>query len=210
MKKLFSALLLTITTCFAFATPSDVDSSLYFRQTDGLTDRILTITYPDDGVPCLYSMQGLGGGFGLPGISLDCITLGTNLSRSANVLNSAVFNFGTPTNRTLSVSTSYQALSPTKASVITVSPQCTAALSLTGGATCTMQARINTSTATCSNGVVVAQWTNGNTGTLTIGLALNQVMGAPASLQLPIGSYFILCPTSGTFTINNITDQSAG
>jgi hypothetical protein len=73
-----------------------------------------------------------------------------------------------------------------------------------------MQARVGSFGLTCSSGNVVAQWTNGNTGALTIGLALNQIMGAPGDIKVPIGGYFVLCPTSGTFTINNAIDQSAG
>lgn len=120
------------------------------------------------------------------------------------------FNYGTPGARTLSLSTAYQANDPSKAADITVSPQCTASITLVTGSTCTMQARVGTVGITCSTGVVVVQWTNGNTGTLTIGLALNQIVGAPGGIKLPIGAYFILCATSGTFTINAAVDQSAG
>jgi hypothetical protein len=78
-----------------------------------------------------------------------------------------------------------------------------------GGSTCTLQARIASSSLTCSGGTVVAQWTNGNTGTLVVGVALNQIVGAPGDIKLPIGWYFILCPVSGTFTISAV-DQTAG
>lgn len=121
------------------------------------------------------------------------------------------FNFGAANVRTLAVSTAYQATDPTKAAVVTVTPLCTAAISLTGGSTCAMQARIGTTSAlSCSTGTVVSSWTNGNTGTLTLGLALNQIIGAPGGINLPIGGYFILCATSGTFTFPNAVDQSAG
>lgn len=120
------------------------------------------------------------------------------------------FNFGLPSNRTLAVSTSYQASDPSKAAIVTVSPSCSATLSLAVGQTCTLQARVSSSTATCSTGTVVATWTNGNSGTLTIGLGLTQTVGSPGDIKLPIGSFFILCPTSGTFTITTAVDQSAG
>lgn len=121
------------------------------------------------------------------------------------------FNFGAPNSRTLSYSTAYQATDPTKAAIATISPSCTASISLTTGSTCTIQARIGTSSLTCSNGAVAATWTNGNTGTLTIGLALNQIIGAPAGINIPIGGYFILCQTSGTgATVVSAVDQSAG
>lgn len=120
------------------------------------------------------------------------------------------FNFGTPNVRSLTVGTAFQATDTTKAAIVTVSPQCTAAMTITGGATCTLQARIGTTGVTCSTGTVVATWTNGNTGTLTVGLALNQTMGAPGGINLPAGAYAILCATSGTFSINSAVDQSAG
>lgn len=120
------------------------------------------------------------------------------------------FNFSAPSARTLVVSTAYQATDPAKAAVITVSPQCTAALTLVTGSTCSMQARVGAAGLTCSTGTPVLQWVNGNTGALTVGLALNQIVGAPGDVKLPIGAYFILCPTAGTFTINTAVDQSAG
>jgi hypothetical protein len=120
------------------------------------------------------------------------------------------FNFGDPVSRTLTVSTAYQANDPAKAAIITVSPQCTAAITLTTGSTCTIQARVGTVGLTCSTGTVVAQWTNGNTGTLTVGLALNQTVGSPGDIKVGIGRYFILCATSGTFTFAAAVDQSAG
>lgn len=120
------------------------------------------------------------------------------------------FNFGVPSARTLPIGTAFQANDPTKASLITVSPQCSAQISISGGSTCTLQARVGTSGLTCNSGTVVAQWTNGNTGTLTVGLLLNQIVGAPATLHLPIGASAILCPVSGTFTVPVAVDQSAG
>lgn len=120
------------------------------------------------------------------------------------------FNFGAPGARSLVASTVYQANDPTRAAIISVSPQCTASISLAGGATCAMQVRQSASPAlTCNTGTITQQWTNGNTGTLTIGLALNQIVGAPGDIKLPIGGYFALCPVSGTFTVNSAVDQTA-
>lgn len=119
------------------------------------------------------------------------------------------FNFGMPTARALAVSTSYQATNTAKTAVITISPSCSASLTLAGGSTCSLQLRVGTSPVTCSTGTVVATWTNGNTGALTVGLALNQVVGSPYALNLPTGAAFVLCPVSGTFTIS-AAEQSAG
>jgi hypothetical protein len=122
------------------------------------------------------------------------------------------FNFGQPNSRTLSFSTLYQAITPTKAAIITVSPVCAATITLTGGSTCIIQLRLGVdNTLTCSTGVVMAQWANGNTGTLTVGLTLTQSIGAPLSVAVPAGGYIMLCQTSGTgATVSIATDQTAG
>lgn len=117
-------------------------------------------------------------------------------------------NFGARTLRTFAASTEYQATDPTKPAIIKISPSCTAALSLTAGGTCTLQARVSASTLTCATGDVVATWTNANTGTLTIGLGLNQTIGSPANIELATGERFILCPTAGTFTLANGIDRA--
>ncbi len=119
------------------------------------------------------------------------------------------FNFGLPVARTLALTTPYQATNPAKPAIVTVAPSCTASLTLSGGSTCAMQARIGAAPLTCTNGTVVATWTNGNTGALSVGLALNQTVGAPYGINLPTGASFILCPTSGTFTVT-AAEQSAG
>lgn len=118
-------------------------------------------------------------------------------------------NYSLPAARTVAVTTSYQATDPTKPAIISISPQCTAAMTISGGSTCSLDLRVHSTTATCSNGTVTATWTNGNTGTLTIGLALNQLVGSPYSLNLPISGRFILCATSGTWTIQ-AAEQSVG
>ena len=119
------------------------------------------------------------------------------------------FNYGLPAARTIALTTAYQATNTAKPAIVTVSPQCTASLSIAGGTTCSLQARIGTAPLTCSSGVVVATWTNGNTGALTVGLSMNQIIGAPYGINLPTGASFILCPTAGTFTVS-AAEQSAG
>lgn len=117
-------------------------------------------------------------------------------------------NFGTRNARTFAVSTDYQATDPTKPAIVKVSPVCTASLSLSAGGTCTIQARVSAGVLTCSTGDVVATWTNANTGTLTVGLGLNQTVGAPGNIELAIGEHFMLCATSGTFTLANGMDRA--
>jgi hypothetical protein len=122
----------------------------------------------------------------------------------------AQFNFGDPTARTLALSRAYQANDPTKAAVLSLSPQCSASLSLSGGQTCTLTMRVASTAPTCSTGTPVLTWVNGNTGTLTVGLGLTQVMGSPGSWHLGIGRCFILCATTtGTLTVGTVYDQTA-
>jgi len=139
------------------------------------------------------------------------INIGTGLAVSGGALNvttpaPTAFAYGYPTTRTLAVSTSYQANDNTRAAVITVSPQCTNATTVIAASACTLQARVNNSTATCANGVVVATWTS----QYALGLLLTNVSGSPFDIKLPAGGSFILCPISGTFTFPTAVDQVAG
>jgi hypothetical protein len=116
------------------------------------------------------------------------------------------FNFTFPSNRTLSMSTDYQAGANTKAAVITVSPQCTNTTTVIAASACTLQVRMDASALTCGTGTVYATWTS----TYALGLLLTNASGSPISIHLPIGGHFILCPTAGTFTITTAVDQAAG
>lgn len=122
----------------------------------------------------------------------------------------ATFDFGAPIARTLALSTAYQAADPSKPAILTISPKCTAALSLLAGTTCTLQVRTAATAPTCSTGTVNGVWTNGNTGTLTVGLGLNQTVGAPGDVKLRAGHWLILCPVAGTFTLDAVVEQTAG
>lgn len=154
------------------------------------------------------SIVGPAGPQGLPGIGVKGDKGDTGAQGNPGTP-APLFNFGLPAARTLAVSTVYQASNPGKPAIVTVSPSCTASLTLSGGGTCSMQARIGAAPLTCSSGTVAATWTNGNTGALSVGLALNQTVGAPYGISLPTGASFILCPTAGTFTIT-AAEQTAG
>lgn len=158
------------------------------------------------GIQGITGATGATGPTGAPGAKGD---VGETGSQGPAGAAAPTFNFGAPATRALAVSTTYQASDTGKASIVTISPSCSATLTLTAGGTCTLQARIASSAPTCSAGTIVATWTNGNTGALTIGLGLTQTIGSPGDIKLPIGWYFILCPTAGTFTISAV-DQTAG
>lgn len=115
------------------------------------------------------------------------------------------FNFSQPTTRTLALSTSLQATDTTKAAMLYPSYACTNATTVIAASGCTMQVRMNSSAVTCSTGTVYYT----QSLTVTLGVLLTQASTNPVPIYLPIGGFFILCPTSGTFTVTAI-EQSAG
>lgn len=116
------------------------------------------------------------------------------------------FNFGAPAARTIAVSTAYQAADATKAANISVSPSCTNATTILAASACTMTVRQSSAGGlTCSTGTVVKTWSS----TVALGLVITQGNSFPFDIKLPIGGYFILCPSAGTFTISAV-EQTAG
>jgi len=206
MKKIAILFVACLLSTLAMAQSNIYRASTYWQRLDGSADKIEWMTMSSGGADCIPLWNGTDP-------TATCVTLGTGLTKSGTVLNGTsvtAFNYGTPSARTLTLGTAYQASDNTKAAVITVSPQCGATLSLTTGQTCTMQARIGVSGLTCSSGTIVGTWTNGNTGSLSIGLNLTQTIGSPGDIKLPTGAYFVLCQVSGTITLNQVVDQSAG
>jgi hypothetical protein len=122
-----------------------------------------------------------------------------------------VFQFGYPQSRTLALATAYQAVNSSKGAIETITLECPAALSLTGGTTCTGQVIVgSTSGVATGTGTVVATYKNQNTGTLTIGLALTQTYDEVINVFVPAGGYFaVLQTSSGTsLSIVNAVDQA--
>lgn len=118
----------------------------------------------------------------------------------------ATFNFSDPATRTIAVSTAYQATNTAKAAIVSASVSCQNATTVLASSACTLQVRQSpTSGLTCSTGTVAKTWTS----TVQLGLVFTQTSGSPLEVHVPIGGYFILCPTSGTFTIA-ASEQSAG
>lgn len=115
------------------------------------------------------------------------------------------FNFSQPAVRSLALSTSLQATDTTKAAVLYPSYACTNSTTVLAASGCTMQVRMGSSALTCSTGTVYY------TQSLTVGLGLliTQASTNPVAIYLPIGGSFILCPTTGTFTVSAV-EQSAG
>lgn len=116
------------------------------------------------------------------------------------------FNFSQPVVRALAAATQYQAADPTRAAIVTVSASCQNTTSLIASSACTLQVRQSaTPGAPCSTGTVAMTWTS----TVQLGLVFTQTSGSPFDIKVPIGGYFALCATAGTFTVS-ATEQSAG
>lgn len=107
------------------------------------------------------------------------------------------FNFSDPVVRTLAPSTVYQATVTTKAAIVSATVSCKNNSTLVAASACTIQVRQSPTTGlTCSNGVVSKSWSS----VVDSGLLFGQTSGSPLEINVPIGAYFILCPTAGTFT----------
>jgi len=122
-----------------------------------------------------------------------------------NKPSAATFNFGLPAAKTVAVSTDLQAADPSKAAIITPSFACQNATTVVASSACTLQVRVSSSAVTCSTGTVLYTVSQ----TVQLGVLLTQAQTVPAPIHLPIGAHFIVCPSSGTFTIT-ATEQTAG
>lgn len=129
-----------------------------------------------------------------------------DLTNKPSIPAPAVFDFSAPTVRTLALSTAYQAATLTKPAIVTISPSCVNATTLLASSACALQVRQSTTSGlNCTNGTLAMTWTS----TVQLGLVFTQTSGSPFDVKVPAGSYFILCPTSGTFTIAAV-EQTAG
>jgi hypothetical protein len=118
---------------------------------------------------------------------------------------------GAPTSRTVSLATAYQASTTTKPAVVTVNLTSSAGISLSGGTTNTAAVMIGATNGVAGGtGTTICNYSNSNTGTLTIGLNLNTIYGGTCSFILPTGWYFAVRQTAGTVTITSVFDQVMG
>lgn len=229
MKRFFAFILLCLSVAVQ-AAPWDLTMSQYDQFGTGLIPRLLPlpassapglVAYdPGTNRPVLWAPDSsitISGG----SIGVSTATLNSKFNQPAGTTGQyvrgdgslatfpslpAAFDFGYPSARSLSVSTSYQATDPSKAAIVTVSPQCVNSTTVIAASACTMQVRVHNTTASCASGTVIATWTS----TYALGLLLTNTSGSPIDIKLPAGAHFILCPTAGTFTINAAVDQSAG
>lgn len=98
-----------------------------------------------------------------------------------------------------SLNTAFQ-ISATRDTVVVYSIDIVTSLSLTGGQVGTVYLRYADDSAHTTNVVTVSQGTNGNTGTLTIGLALSQTVPVTLGGSVPLGKYAKIVTANNTGT----------
>lgn len=135
-----------------------------------------------------------------------------DLSNKPTIPSAYTFTFGTPTTRTVALSTAYQATNTAKAAEVTITLTSTAALSLAGGTTDEADILIGSTSAVASGtGTVIGKFKNSLTGALVVGLAVNNAQTSSYKLSLPAGWYFAVRQTNGTgITVVSAYDQTAG
>lgn len=120
-------------------------------------------------------------------------------------------DFSSPTARTLSLATAFQASDTTKPAVVTVNLTSNASLTLGGGTTNTGIIVIGPTSAVASGtGTTVGTYSNSLTGSLVVGVAINTVSTAPITFALPKGWYFAILQQTGTISIASAFNQSLG
>jgi hypothetical protein len=113
-----------------------------------------------------------------------------------------------PNSRTVALGTAYQATQNTKAALVNINLTSTSSLSLSVGSTASADIVIGSTSAVASGtGTVVGKYSNGLTGTLVVGLAINAVQTTPISFLLPAGWYFAVRQTTGTVSVVSAFDQ---
>lgn len=120
----------------------------------------------------------------------------TVLSTSWSVAAQAALAFNYPA---LAVNTARQA-STTRNAMVNATVSISSALSLTGGAQGTVTLQYADNNTFTTNLVTVQSFTNGNTGTLTLGLNTTQIENAALTGLIPANKYYRLLTTNVTGT----------
>lgn len=148
--------------------------------------------------------QGAAGATGATGSAGATGPAGADGAAGAN-------SFGSPTSRSLSLATAYQATNAAKPAIVTINITSTANLSLSGGTTNSATVLIGSTNGVASGtGTIMCPYSNSSTGTLTIGLNTNTISTLSCTVALPTGWYFAVRQTAGTVTINSAFDQQVG
>lgn len=135
-----------------------------------------------------------------------------DLTSKPTIPSAFVLSVGAPTVRTVALDTAYQATTVGKPAIVTVTLTSTTALSLTGGATYEADLIIGPTSAVASGtGTVVGKYKNSLTGTLVVGLAINNSQTNTYDLALPAGWYFAVRQITGAgISVVSAFDQLIG
>lgn len=118
---------------------------------------------------------------------------------------------GSPNSRSLTLATAFQATDSTRPAIVSVNLASTSSLTLSGGTTASADIVIGSTNAVASGtGTTIGKYSNGLTGTLVVGLAINAAQTTPCTFALPIGWFFAIRQTAGTITITSAFDQAVG
>lgn len=133
----------------------------------------------------------------------------SSLTCFAAPVSSSPLVVGSPNSRSVSLATAYQATDTAHAALVAINLTSTASISLSGGTTNSATVVIGSTNGVAGGtGTVICNYSNSNTGALTIGLNLSTVSAVPCSFVLPAGWYFAARQTAGTVTITSVFDQS--
>lgn len=149
-------------------------------------------------------LQGAAGATGSQGATGSTGATGAAGAAGVNAI-------GTPNTRTIAFATAYQATNNAKPALIMVSLTSTSGLTLGGGTTASANIIIGATSAVASGtGTVLGSYSNGLTGALVVGLAINAIQTTPITIPLPTGYFFALIITAGTPAVVSAFDQSIG
>lgn len=191
---------------------SNLPASAYPFCTAWATDRVPSAGYMfSDGTA--WQTGSIPAGTITPNADTVSGAVGTSISysREDHAHPIAVLPLGSPTARTLSLATAYQATNTAKPAVVTINLSSSAGISIGGGTTNMADIVIGATNGVAGGtGTAIGKYANSNTGTLTIGLNIATVQAGPCTFVLPTGWFFAVRQTAGTITITSAYDQAVG
>lgn len=135
-----------------------------------------------------------------------------DLSNKPSIPSAYTFSVGAPNTISPSLGTAYQASTPSKAAEVTINLTSTAALTLGGGSVFEADIVIGASAAVASGtGTVIGKYKNSLTGSLVVGVAINNAQTTMHKFTLPAGWYFAIRQITGTgISVVSAFDQTLG
>jgi hypothetical protein len=118
---------------------------------------------------------------------------------------------GSPSTRSLSQNTAYQATNSSLGAIEIITISSSAAVTISGGATNTANILVGTTSGVATGtGTTVASYSNSMTGTLVVGVSVTNGSNTTFSIFVPAGQYFSINSGSGSVSIVSVIEQSIG